>query len=241
MKAVEQKGIHPATFVALGLVGFALVRLMPAVFGLIGTEAPLQWWASRATGFVAYVALWLAMMLGLMISARGLDGLINRKVVLELHQQWTTAAALATAAHVVLVVTDAYVDMSWQGAAVPGSSVYLTGPVALGTIAMWGTALLALSGWLQRRMNYVAWRLLHASAFGTFVIGLVHGVVSGTDSGTMGAQVMYASTAALLIGAIVFRVLYFPTKPKKAVKSTPLTAKSVAQPVEAPESESAVA
>jgi len=218
------KGTHPATFVALGLVGFAVVRLMPMLFGVMETEAPLQWWASRATGFVAYVALWLAMMLGLMISARGLDGLINRKIVLELHQQWTTAAALATVTHVALVVTDAYVEMSWQGAAVPGSSVYLTGPVALGSIAMWGTALLALSGWLQRRMNYVAWRVLHASAFGTFVIALVHSVIAGTDSGAIGAQAMYAGTAALLIGAIVFRVLYFPTKPKKAVKAAASTA-----------------
>lgn len=233
MKTVGRSGTHPAMFVALGLVGFALVRLMPTLFGLIETEAPLQWWASRATGFVAYVALWLAMMLGLMISARGLDGLINRKVVLELHQQWTTAAALATVTHVALVVTDAYVDVSWRGAAVPGSSMYLTGPVALGTIGMWGTALLALSGWLQRRMNYVAWRVLHASAFGTFIISLVHGVVSGTDSGTIGAQAMYAGTAALLVGAIVFRVLYFPAKPARAEK--------IAKPVEVPKSESAVA
>ena len=217
-------GKHPATFVALGLVGFALVRLMPSLFTLIDTEAPLQWWASRATGFLAYVALWLAMMLGLMISARGLDGVINRKVVLELHQQWTTAAALATVTHVALVVTDAYVDMSWQGAAVPGSSAYLPGAVALGTIGMWGTAVLALSGWLQRRMNYIAWRVLHASAFGTFVISLVHGIVAGTDSGSIGAQAMYAGTAALLTGAIVFRVLYFPAKPSragKAVKAEP--------------------
>ncbi|MBT5773329.1 MAG: hypothetical protein HOH95_03030 [Dehalococcoidia bacterium] len=227
-------GKHPATFVAMGLMGFALVRLMPSLFGLIDTEAPLQWWASRATGFVAYVGLWLAMMLGLMISARGLDGVINRKVVLELHQQWTMAAALATVAHVALVVTDAYVDMSWQGAAVPGSSVYLTGPVALGTIGMWGTAVLALSGWLQRRMNYIAWRVLHASAFGTFVISLAHGVVSGTDSGTLGAQATYVVTASLLIGAIVFRVLYFPAKPKKAVKAT-------AQPESASSSEGVAA
>jgi predicted ferric reductase len=221
---------HPATFVALGLGGFVLARLIPMLFALIDTAAPLQWWASRATGFVAYVGLWLAMMLGLMISARGLDGVINRKVVLELHQQWTMAAALATGAHVLLVVTDAYVDMSWRGAAVPGSSVYLPGPVALGTIAMWGLAVLALSEWLQRRMNYMAWRVLHASAFGTFVIGLVHGVVSGTDSGSSGAQALYAGTAALLLGAIVFRVLYFPVKPNKTKITKPDPVEQAGQP-----------
>lgn len=223
---------HPATLVAVGLAGFALVRAMPLLFGLVETEAPLQWWASRSTGFVAYVGLWLSMMLGLMISARGLDGVINRKVVLELHQQWTMAAALMTVAHVALVVTDAYVDISWRGAAVPGSAAYLPGPVALGTIGMWGLGVLALSGWLQRRMNYIAWRVLHASAFGTFVMSLVHGVVSGTDSGSLSAQAMYAGTAALFVGAVVFRVLYFPAKPSRAGKAD----KQPPKPVEASES-----
>ena len=233
------KGTHPALYLALALMAFALVRLMPMLFGLVETDAPLQWWASRATGFVAYVALWLAMILGLMISARGLDGVLNRKMVLELHQQWTLAAALMTFVHVSVVVTDAYVDMSWRGAAIPGDSAYLPGAVALGTIAMWGLAVLALSSWLQRRINYTVWRVVHASAFGTFVLSLVHGIIAGTDSAAMGAQALYASTAALLVGAIVFRVLYFPTKPAKAAPAA--RAVRASKPAETAETEGTAA
>jgi predicted ferric reductase len=213
---------RPATYVALAVGAFALVRLTPSLFALVETEAPLQWWASRSTGFVAYVALWLAMMAGLMISSRGLDGLLSRKVVLELHQQWTLAAMVATLAHVTLIVTDAYVDVPWRAAVLPGSSIYMPGPVALGTIAMWGLALLSLSSWLQRRLSYTLWRVVHASAFGTFLIAIAHGVIAGTDSSSIGAQALYASTAALLACALVFRVLYFPAKPGGGkVKSAP--------------------
>ena len=207
--------LRPATIVALLLLAAVGTKLIPPFFALWDTEAPLQWWASRATGFLAYVALWASMMLGLMIRARGLDGVINRKTVLELHQQWTLSAVIAIALHVAVIVTDPYVDMSWRGAAIPGDSAYLPGAVALGTIGMWGVAVLALSSWLQRRVGYTTWRVIHASAFGTFVISLVHGFVAGTDSSTLGAQVLYAATAALLLGAVVFRVLYFPAKPSR--------------------------
>lgn len=203
---------HPATYVALALGMFALFRLLPSLSALVETEAPWQWWAARSTGFVAYVALWLATLAGLMISSRGLDGLVSRKVVLELHQQWTLAAIVATLAHVALVVTDAYVDVSWRGTLIPGTSGYMPGPIALGTIALWGVALLSLSSWLQRRISYTFWRVLHASAFGTFLLAVSHAVIAGTDSASFGAQAVYAATAALLACALVFRVLYFPSK-----------------------------
>jgi len=217
------RAVRPATILALAFAAVVGTRLIPAFFGIWETEAPLQWWASRASGFLAYVALWIAMILGLMISARGLDGVINRKTVLELHQQWTLSAVLAIGLHVAVIVTDEYVEMSWRGAAIPGESAYLPGPVALGTIGMWGVAVLALSSWLQRRVGYTTWRVVHASAFGTFVISLVHGWVAGTDSATVGAQALYLGTAALLFGAIVFRILYFPSKPKRAA-AKPATA-----------------
>lgn len=217
---MNARALRPATILALIFVAAVATKLIEPFFGLWNTEAPLQWWTSRATGFLAYVALWASMILGLMISARGLDGVINRKTVLELHQQWTLSAAIAIAVHVAVIVTDPYVDMSWRGAAIPGDSVYMPGSVALGTIGMWGVAVLAISSWLQRRVGYTTWRVIHASAFGTFVISLVHGYLAGTDSATLGAQALYVGTAALLLGGVLFRVLYFPTKPARARAAT---------------------
>jgi predicted ferric reductase len=194
--------------------GMMLADELPRLFALWHTDAPLQWWASRATGFVAYVAMWLSMMFGLMISSRGLDGFLNRKTVLEFHQQWTLSAVLASLLHIALIIGDPYVDVGWGDALTPGGSPYLTGATALGTLALWGIALLTVSSWLQRRIGHRTWRLIHTSALGSFVLGLAHGVIAGTDSGALAAQATYAGTAAVLLGAIVFRALYIPQKAK---------------------------
>lgn len=211
---------------AMVILLVAVIRLtgeLPRFFALWQTEAPLQWWASRATGFVAYFALWLSMIMGMMISSRGLDGWLNRKTVLAFHQQWTLAAVIATLAHIAVIVGDPYVEMDWGGALIPGQSAYLPGAVALGALAFWGMIVLTVSSWLQRRMRYVVWRVIHTSALGAFVLALTHGVVAGTDSAWVAAQATYAGTAAVLLGALVFRALYMPQKarPRAAVVAGP--------------------
>ncbi|MEZ4503540.1 MAG: ferric reductase-like transmembrane domain-containing protein [Dehalococcoidia bacterium] len=208
--------VRTLSYLMLLAAGVIAADYLHELFQAVPTDAPLQWWMSRATGFVAYIAMWLSMMLGLMISSRGLDGALNRKTVLESHQQWTLAAVLATLFHVAVIVSDPYVDMSWASAVVPGTSSYLPGPVALGALGMWGMVLLAVSSWFQRQISYVLWRAIHTLALGAFILGLLHGVVAGTDSGAQVAQLTYAGTAALLAGAIVFRAVYTPSKGKAA-------------------------
>jgi len=216
--------LRTISYLMLLAAGVMSAGQLHELFQAVPTDAPLQWWMSRSSGFVAYIAMWLSMMLGLMISSRGLDGALNRKTVLEAHQQWTLAAVLATLFHVAVIVSDPYVDMSWTSAVVPGASAYLSGPVALGALAMWGIVLLALSSWFQRQISYNLWRAIHTLALGAFILGLLHGFVAGTDSGQQAAHLTYAGTAALLLGAIVFRAIYTPSKGKAARKQPPASA-----------------
>jgi predicted ferric reductase len=129
-------------------------RYMPAFFALWETERPLQWWAARATGFAAYGALAASMVFGLMVSSRGLDGAVARKTVTDYHQQWTLSALVLTVLHVLVIVTDKYVDISITGSLVPGKSAHMTGAVALGTFALWGMTVIIVSSWLRSAMRY---------------------------------------------------------------------------------------
>jgi len=215
------KAVRTLSLVMLLGAGLLSADSLHSLFQAVPTEAPLQWWMSRSTGFVAYIAMWLSMMLGLMISSRGLDGALNRKSVLEAHQQWTLAAVLATLFHVAVIVSDPYVDMTWTSAVVPGASAYLPGPVALGALGMWGMVLIAVSSWFRRQISYGLWRAIHTFALGAFILGLLHGFVAGTDSGEQAAQLTYAGTAALLMGGIVFRAVYTPGKGKAARQPRP--------------------
>lgn len=169
-------------------------------------DQPLIWWAGRAAGFVAYAALWLSMLFGLAVSSKGAGGVLSKKWVMDLHQQWTLSAVIATVIHVGLLVFHSESGVSPWAAVVPFASARLTGAIALGTFALFGLAILIVSSWLRRHLPYAAWRTIHGLAFGTMVLALAHGWSAGTDSASAAVQWLYIVTSGLLVGAIVMRI-----------------------------------
>lgn len=207
---------HPMTtlLTRTSTTGFLLLAAMAtanAAWATLGSataaDLPLLWWAARALGFVAYVAVTLSMLFGVLVSARGLDAWVARKTVLELHQQWALAAVISTVLHILAVVLHAESHISLVGALVPFAAERLTGALALGAIATWGLGVLAISSWLRTRIPYALWRGIHALAFGAFLLAVVHSVAAGTDSAQPLVQWMYIGTTAVVTTAIVFRVL----------------------------------
>lgn len=176
------------------------------------TEAPLLWWAGRAFGFVAYVALWLGMLTGLLISSSGLPKRLNAKVLFELHQQWTLAGAIATVLHVLAITSHEESRIGFVAALVPYAAGRLTGPVALGALAFWALALLSVSSWLRSHLSYRLWRTVHAVAFGAFLLAVTHSVSAGTDSGYVLVRWFYAATSAVIITGVVLRAMTTFTK-----------------------------
>jgi predicted ferric reductase len=170
------------------------------------TAAPILWWAARAFGFVSYVALWCAMATGLLMSSPRFLARLDRKVVFELHQQWTLSAILATALHVLAVVSHEPSGIGIVAALVPYASEQLTGPLALGVLAFWGLAVLAATSWLRPHVPYGAWRGIHALAFGAFVLGLAHSVSAGTDTGYVVVRWLYAASGAALAAGTAARI-----------------------------------
>ncbi len=169
-------------------------------------EQPLIWWAGRASGFVAYLALWLSMMFGMAVSSKGMGGLLPKKLMMDMHQQWTLSAVVATVVHVLTLVFHSESGVGPLAAIVPFASARLTGPVGVGTIALFGLLIVAGSSWLRTRIPYDAWRGIHALAFGTMIMALAHGWTAGTDTSLEWARWLYAVSGGLLVGGLVTRV-----------------------------------
>ena len=169
-------------------------------------DQPIIWWAGRAAGFVAYLALWLSMMFGMAVSSKGMGGLLSKKLVMDMHQQWTLSAVVATAVHVTTLVFHSESGVTPLAAVIPFASARLTGPVGIGTIALFGLLIVAVSSWLRTHIPYNAWRGIHALAFGTMILALVHGWTAGTDTSIEWARWLYAGSAGLLVGGLVMRI-----------------------------------
>jgi sulfoxide reductase heme-binding subunit YedZ len=191
-------------FASLGVLStYAALELWSA---MASAEQPLLWWAGRALGFVAYFALWLSMLFGSLVSSGGGGGLFSKKWVMDFHQEWTLAAVIATVLHVVVLVTHSESHVTAWAAVIPFASSRLTGEIALGTIALLGLGVIAVSSWLRTRIPYTAWRAIHALSFGVMMLALAHGITAGTDTGTWGASWLYIASTAVLTAVMTMRI-----------------------------------
>lgn len=197
----------PIQILLLASMGAMAGVLLGEIWTVASTaQQPLIWWAGRASGLVAYAALWLSMLFGLAVSSKGAGGLLPKRLMMDLHQQWTLSALVATVVHVVTIVLHAESGVSAWAIIVPFASARLTGAVALGTVALVGLVTVSATSWLRRRIPYRVWRSIHALAFGTMLLALAHGVTAGTDTGSPVVGALYVLTIAVLTGAMVTRI-----------------------------------
>lgn len=191
-------------FASLGVLStYASLELWSA---LASAEQPLLWWAGRALGFLAYIALWLSMIFGSLVSSGGAGGMFSRKWVMDFHQEWTLAAVIATALHVLVLVTHNESHVTAWATIIPFASSRLSGEIALGTIAFLGLVVIVVSSWMRKRVPYGAWRALHALSFGVMMLALTHGITVGSDSGLPLVGWLYVATTGALTAVMVTRV-----------------------------------
>lgn len=203
MRTIASRSVWLLLVAASGALLLGAASRTVTLFGT--TDQPVLWWGGRASGLLAYLALWLAMVLGTLISAK--STLLDKKWAMEAHRQWSLTAVLATVAHVVTFVVHSESGLSTASAIVPFAAARMTGSVAVGVFAMWGLLLIALSSLLRGHLPYAAWRAVHALAFGTMLLAFAHGVTAGTDTAQPFVRGLYAVTLAVLAGAIAGRVM----------------------------------
>ena len=194
------------------VAGAFLLAAIPALLELFGRLAAagdrqVLWWSARVLGLLASVALWLANLFGVFVAGRGAGDLLDRATVMELHKRWALAALAVTALHVLAVVGDPASGVTPLAALIPMVSANLRGPVALGTLALWGMGAIGATTALYGTIPRWGWRAVHASAFGIYGLALVHGITAGSETGVPAIRALYVGTAAALLGAVVHRVL----------------------------------
>lgn len=223
---------------SLGLLGlgaglFARFATLADVVPVAGTgwEAvlaavpdQLTWGVARSAGFVAFLAATGAVILGTRRpSGLPIGGRPAR--IYALHRALGITAVLGMTVHLVALWADDFVEFTpSQLLLLPWTSVYDPFAVTLGWLAMISLVLTAASGGLRRLLP--GWRIVHTLAFLTFALGLVHGLLAGSDSGSPWALAFYLA-ALLAVGWAVYRRVFRSKLPsrrdreKATVKATP--------------------
>lgn len=180
-------------------LGSAAIVLAAATGALLGTwtDQPVPWWIGRAAGLSAYLLAWVSMLAGVAVAGR-----LRAPAALFVHRRASLVAAGLALLHVGALLFDPFAKLRLLDVALPFFAAHDAAAVGLGTVAGWGFFVLVGSTALVGRLSREAWRAIHAVAFGTWALTLAHGWAAGTSS----LGLLYLSTGAVLVAAIVVRI-----------------------------------
>ena len=171
------------------------------------TSSPIDWYAARAGGVVAYVLLTSAVVLGLTMTSRRRLERWPRLAIEDVHRFIGQLAGVFIALHIVTIAIDSYLPFSLSSLIVPFTSIYRPLWVGLGIVAAELLLALAVTNRLRNRsISYATWRRWHYLNFGVWGAATLHGVGSGTDRSTPWLLALYVVASALVLGLTGWRI-----------------------------------
>ena len=189
------------------------VLLLPAwlpnmSFSLDGNAPKAYWYLSRATAFVSLSLLWLSMALGLGITNKMARLWPGAPASFAIHEYVSLLGLAFAVFHALVLLGDHYINFSVAKILMPFSTVdYRPFWVGLGQIGFYAWAIIAATFYIRPLIGQKSWRFLHYGSFGMYLLGIFHGIYSGTDTSAGWAQNYYWYSAAILLFLLMYRIL----------------------------------
>lgn len=147
------------------------------------------------------------MILGLSITNRLARLWPGGPAAADLHEHASLLGLGFGVLHALVLLGDSYIGYMLPQILLPFGGSYQTLWVGLGQIGLYLMALVTFSFYVRRWIGARAWRVIHFLSFGVFVLALLHGVFSGTDSSLPWAIWMYVSTGASVLAMTIYRIV----------------------------------
>jgi sulfoxide reductase heme-binding subunit YedZ len=161
----------------------------------------LLWELTRSTAMVGTVALSATVTLGV-VAASPADRML-RFVSQAVHRNVAALALAMVVAHVVTVLADPYVPLTWADGLVPFRASYKGFGTALGTLAVDVLVLVTLTSIARGRMSHRAWRAVHLTTYSLWPLVVMHGLLVGTDD--VAVQWICLGGTAPVLAAVLWR------------------------------------
>lgn len=196
-------GIGLMIAVGMSLAGSAggFAALISAMFG-----AHSAWYLSRASAFAAYVLLWWSMVLGLALTNKLARAWPGGPTVNDLHEHASLLGLVFGLLHALVLLGDSYIGYTLPQIVIPFAGSYAPLWVGLGQISLYLMALVTVTFYMRRWIGR-AWRSIHYLSFGVFVLALLHGLFSGTDSSAAWVNWMYVGTGLSVLALTIYRIV----------------------------------
>jgi predicted ferric reductase len=207
---------------AIGLLLSALVipGMVPGLlFSISGTEPKFFWYLSRATAIISFIFLWLSLVLGLLLSGKIAKYFPGAFTANDLHQFIGITGLAAGLFHGLLLMGDQYIHLSLIQVFLPfATQSYRPEWVGIGQLGFYIWAFLVLTFYVRKRIGYKTWRIIHFAGYLVFAGVMVHGITSGTDSGTLWMTAIYWISGASILFLTFYRIFaHAGAQPQKMI------------------------
>jgi predicted ferric reductase len=175
---------------------------------ILGPDPKIYWFLSRASAIVGLGLLWLSMALGLTITNKLARLWPGGPVAFDIHQYTSLLGLAFTVFHALILMGDQYISYSLQQVLSPFfSGEYMPLWVGLGQLGLYVWFGVALSFYFRKQMGTKNWRRIHYFSYAVFLLALLHGLVSGTDSSAIWMQRVYWFAGSSILFLTIYRIL----------------------------------
>jgi predicted ferric reductase len=209
-----------AVMLGAALGALALWAWLPGLRASLGGATPkAYWYLSRSSAFAAYGLLWLSMASGLALTNRLARLWPGGPTAYDVHQYSSLLGLALALVHAAVLLGDGYLNYAAAQLLLPfASAPYRPLWVGLGQLAFYALIPVTLSFYARRWLGPRAWRWVHALSVAAFLLALVHGVFSGTDSPQPLIHWLYWATGGSVLFLAVYRALLSVAGPRTGRK-----------------------
>ena len=192
----------------------AAILLLPSwlpsmATSLIGASPKAYWYLSRATAFVSLSILWISMALGIGISNKMARLWPGAPAAFAIHEYVSLLGLAFALFHALILLGDHYINFTVAQIFMPFATVgYRPLWVGIGQIGFYVWLIVNVSFYIRRSIGQKTWRLIHYLSFVMYLMGLLHGLFSGTDSHATWAQWYYWISGGSLLFLLFYRIVH---------------------------------
>ena len=156
------------------------------------------WLIARVAGLTSFAALSISLLTGLALRTAVLEWLGSNRALRSTHEYTAVLWVPLGLLHVAALLLDQTARVRPIDVVVPFQVSYGTLAIGLGTLSLELFAVVAVTGWLKRRLKPRLWHWLHRLSYAAFGVLFLHAVLGGTDfSDPLVSAVGWCVTVAL--------------------------------------------
>jgi predicted ferric reductase len=189
--------IMVSAVVAMTPVGQSLGTFLRSLFALDSVQ--VWWYVTRASGIIAYLLLWVSTLLGLAVTSKYLDSMLDRLFTYDFHEFISLLSLAFTLVHVLVLTLDHYMPYTFAQILVPFTSPYRPFWVGIGVIAFYIIVLVTVTFYLRKHIGTRNFRVIHYLSLLGYLGVTLHGWFSGTDTALVTMQFVYKGSGLVVL------------------------------------------